>query len=185
LAGVVVLVSALITIAFNKEVPSPLVKCILFLLAQVIACIGLRQTVGRAFTVYLIASYLRIFVEPKTAGLKWQSRLKIFREGKPDILKFRHYEFELSAYLLLIIFSFFLAAGHFIYEFWGSHIIYLLIVIMITVVVLIVTVCFLCKLLKSYKSYISYSGKVFEPTWKEVEQGEQGQYKGGMSGGDR
>lgn len=41
LGGVVLLVSVLMTIGFGGGVPSLLVKSILFLLAQVIACIGL------------------------------------------------------------------------------------------------------------------------------------------------
>ena len=75
LAGVVILVSALMTIAFGVAV-SLLVKGILFLLVQVIVCIGLWQTVHRAYTSLTIAAYLRTFVEPKTARLKWENEVE-------------------------------------------------------------------------------------------------------------
>ncbi len=49
LAGIIIMVSALMTIAFGTAVSSLLVKGILFLLGQVIVCIGLWQTVHRAY----------------------------------------------------------------------------------------------------------------------------------------
>jgi hypothetical protein len=66
LVGVVILVSGLTTVAFGVAVSSLLVKGILFLLVQIIVCVGLWQTVQRAYTSLTIASYLRTFVEPKT-----------------------------------------------------------------------------------------------------------------------
>lgn len=68
LVGVILLVSGLTTIAFGVAVSSLLVKGILFLLVQVIVSTGLWQTVQRAYTSLTIASYLRTFIEPKTAG---------------------------------------------------------------------------------------------------------------------
>ena len=118
-AGVIFLVSALMTIAFNVAASSLLVKGLLFLLAQVIASVGLWQTVQRAYTSLTIASYLRTFVEPKTAELKWESRLKNFRRRAQA--RFRHlrlgeYFNYLLIYLLLIIVNFLLSAGYVIYE---------------------------------------------------------------------
>jgi hypothetical protein len=103
LGGVVLLVSALMTIAFGVAVSSLLVKGILFLLVQVIVCIGLWQTVHRAYTSLTIAAYLRTFVEPKTAGLKWESRLKNYRRRAQ--VTFHHLHFgEFFNYLLIYLF---------------------------------------------------------------------------------
>lgn len=78
LGGVVLLVTVLISVAFSESVPTPLLKAFLFFLAQIIASIGLWQTLERERSIFVIASYLRTFVEPKVPGLKWETRLEKF-----------------------------------------------------------------------------------------------------------
>jgi hypothetical protein len=119
LVGVILLVSGLTTIAFGVAVSSLLVKGILFLLVQVIVCIGLWQTVQRAYISLTIASYLRTFVEPKTTGLRWESRLKKYR--RRAMATFRHLRLGeffnyLLIYIFLIIVNFLFSAGYVIYE---------------------------------------------------------------------
>jgi len=175
LAGVVLLVSALTTIAFGGGVPSLLVKGILFLLAQVIACIGLWQTVQRTHTGFMIASYLRTFVEPKTAGLKWESRLKNFRRHIPTTsfsLRFgEFFIYQLLTYLFLIIVNFLLSAGYVIYELRLSPVLYLAIAIMVCVRAL--TVWFLWTSWRIIRGYRANSGETFDSIWQEVKDEEK------------
>jgi hypothetical protein len=170
-AGVLVLVSALMTVAFRVAVSNLLVKGLLFLLAQVIVCIGLWQTVQRAYISLRIASYLRTFIEPKTAGLKWENRLRNFR-GRAQ-LTFRHLrpgEFftYLLIYLCLIIVNFLLSAGYVIYQLRLSPFLTLAIVLIGCLGAL--TIWFLWTSLRILKRYTANSGEIFDTIWKEVKE---------------
>jgi len=175
--GVILLVSALMTIAFGVAVSSLLVKGLLFLLAQVIVCIGLWQTIQRAYTSLTIASYLRTFVEPKTAGLRWESRLKIFRRRAQITFHHLHlgefFNYQLI-YLFLIIVNFLLSAGYVIYELRLSPFLTLAIVLIVCVGAL--TIWFLWTSLRILKSYTENSGGTFDTIWKEVKgEGQDGE----------
>jgi len=173
--GVILLVSALMTIAFGVAVSSLLVKGLLFLLVQVIVCIGLWQTIQRAYTSLTIASYLRTFVEPKTVGLKWESRLQNFRNRAQ--ITFRHLrvgEFfnYLLIYLFLIIVNFLLSAGYVLYELRSSPFITLAGVLIVCVGAL--TIWFLWTSLRILKMYTADSGGAFDKIWKEMK--DEGQF---------
>jgi hypothetical protein len=175
LVGVVLLVSALTTIAFGVAVTSLLVKGILFLLVQVIVSIGLWQTVQRAYTSLTIASYLRTFVEPQIEGLKWESRLKKYRKHAQVIFphsRFGEFINYLLIYLLLIIVNFFFSAGYIIYEMRLSPFLNLAILLIICVGVL--TIWFIRTSLRILRRYSADSGEVFDMLWKEVKDEEKG-----------
>lgn len=172
--GVVILVSALMTMAFGAAVSNLLLKGILFLLAQVIVCIGLWQTVQRAYTSLTIASYLRTFVEPQTAGLKWESRLKIYRRHAQAT--FRHLRFGeffnyLLIYFFLILVNFLFSAGYVIYELRMSPFLHAAIVLIIGTGVL--TVWFLRTSFGILRKYSANSGEAFDTIWKKVKDEEK------------
>jgi hypothetical protein len=169
--GVILLVSALMTVAFGTAVSSLLLKGLLFLLSQVIVCIGLWQIVQRAYTSLTIASYLRTFIEPKTAGLKWERRLKNFRERAQ--LTFRHlrrgdFFNYLLIYLFLIIVNFLLGSGYVIYELRLSPFLSLATVLIICIGAL--TMWFLWISLRILKRYTANSGEAFDTIWEEVKE---------------
>ena len=174
LVGVILLVSGLTTIAFGVAVSSLLVKGILFLLVQVIVCIGLWQTVQRAYISLTIASYLRTFVEPKTTGLRWESRLKKYR--RRAMATFRHLRLGeffnyLLIYIFLIIVNFLFSAGYVIYEMRLSPILNVAIVLIGFVGVM--TIWFLWISLRILKRYSANSGEAFDTIWKEVKDEEK------------
>lgn len=173
LVGVVILVSGLTTVAFGVAVSSLLVKGILFLLVQIIVCVGLWQTVQRAYTSLTIASYLRTFVEPKTTGLRWESRLKQYR-GHTQV-RFRHLRFGeffnyLLIYLVLIIVNFLFSAGFVIYEMRFSAFLFLAIVLILCVGIF--TLWFIGTSLRLLTRYSENSGEAFDAVWNQVKDEE-------------
>jgi hypothetical protein len=74
---------AIMTIAFSEAVESSAMKGLLFFVVEVIAILAALQTASRSHSTFLIASYLRAFVEPKTTNLKWETRLQILRDFSP------------------------------------------------------------------------------------------------------
>ena len=173
-AGVILLVSAVMTIAFGVAVSSLLVKGLLFLLMQVIVCIGLWQTIQRAYTSLTIASYLRTFVEPKTAGLKWESRLENFRrraQGTFRHLRLGEFFNYLLIYLFLIIANFLLSVGYVIYELRFSR--FLILSIVLVVGVGAITLWFLWTSLRILRMYTANSGGTFDAIWEDVKYEEQ------------
>lgn len=179
LVGVILLVSGLTTIAFGVAVSSFLVKGILFLLVQVIVCIGLWQTVQRAYISLTIASYLRTFVEPNTAGLKWESRLKKYRIYSTAIfphLRFGEFLNYLLIYIFLIIANFLFSAGYVLYEMRLSPFLNLAIALILSVGLL--TIWILWISLRILKKYSANSGEIFDTLWKEVKDEEENHNNG-------
>lgn len=174
LVGVILLVSGLTTIAFGVAVSSLLVKGMLFLLVQVIVCIGLWQTVQRAYISLTIASYLRTFVEPKTAGLRWEGRLKKYRRHTTATfhhLRFGEFLNYLLIYITLIIVNFLFSAGYIMYEMRLSP--FLNFAIVLIGFVGVMTLWFLWVSLRILKRYSANSGEVFDTLWKEVKDEEK------------
>jgi len=169
LVGVILLVSGLTTIAFGVAVSSLLVKGILFLLVQVIVCIGLWQTVQRAYISLTIASYLRTFVEPNTAELKWESRLKKYRRHSTATfphLRFGEFLNYLLIYIFLILANFLFSTGYIFYQMRLSPFLNLVVALILAVGVL--TIWFLWISLRILKRYSANSGEIFDNFWKEV-----------------
>jgi hypothetical protein len=73
--GVFLVVSALMGFALTREGVDNLTKGSLFIVAGLAAIYGLFQTTWRVKNTRIIASYLRVYVEPKTAYLRWETRL--------------------------------------------------------------------------------------------------------------
>jgi hypothetical protein len=120
LGGVVVVASALMSVAFGINVQNLLIKGLLFFFAEIIAIIGLGQTIDRERSTFIIASYLRTFIEPNTTGIKWESRLREFRtrshakSALPSYGEFINY--QRFTYLFLIAINFLSSAGCVLYE---------------------------------------------------------------------
>jgi hypothetical protein len=175
LGGIVLLTTALISVAFSTSIQSLLVKGILFFLAQLIACIGLWQTVHRGYSTFMIASYLRTFVEPKTTGLKWESRLKRFRNRINVIVPLRSYgelaNYQVFTYIFLIAISFGIGAFFVISEFPSPPLLYWGIAFIIFAALL--TLGFLRAAFKVLAKYAANSGEAFDSIWMAVRDEEK------------
>ena len=86
LVGTLALTAAAISFASSEVITNALMKVGLFFAGGGIATIGLWQTIDLCRGTFLIAAYLRIFIEPKTQHLRWETRL----------YKFRQYSFSLG-----------------------------------------------------------------------------------------
>jgi hypothetical protein len=73
--GVFLIVSALMGFALTREGVDNLIKGSLFIVAGIAAIYGLFQTTWRVKNTRIIASYLRVHVEPHTSYLRWETRL--------------------------------------------------------------------------------------------------------------
>lgn len=73
--GVFLVVSALMGFALTREGVDNFIKGSLFIVAALAAIYGLLQTTWRVKSTRIIASYLRVYIEPQTTYLRWETRL--------------------------------------------------------------------------------------------------------------
>ena len=144
-------------VTFGITTQSLLIKGIMFLFAMLIGLIGLDQTIARERNTFIIASYLRTFIEPNTTGIKWEGRLQKFRERShtksviPRSEKFVN--FLWFTYPSLIIINFLFFAVFVLSEFWTYSRIY---VAGTVAVVLCVAVYMLWRLHRSWLTTQKY-----------------------------
>lgn len=169
LGGIVLLAGALMSVAFSEAVTDLWVKGFLFFLVQLIACIGVWQTIDRGRSTYVIASYLRIFVEPKVKDPQWETRLHEFRKRSAKIDTSQKYgefiNYQMLTYLFLIIINFFLGAVHVIIEFP-----------LLAIFVagnLVVTVWFLRTAWRRLMKYTVDYETAFDGVWREIRDGDK------------
>jgi len=112
-AGILTLGAALMAIAFSEIITNLAAKGFLLLvLIPLIAAIGMWQTLDRSRSTYVIASYLRIFIEPLLKNVRWETRLHEFRKHSKGINpssqlgEFTNY--QLLTYLFLLLINFIL-----------------------------------------------------------------------------
>lgn len=175
--GVIALLSALMSVTFGIHVQSLLIKGFLFLFAMIIGFIGLDQTIDRERSTFIIASYLRMFIEPNTTGIKWEGRLKEFRarsHAKSVIPSFGEFINYLSfTYSILIIINFLLFAACVLYEFSTYPCIY---IAGATAAVLCAAVLTLWCLYRSWlktRKYTVDHAIYFDPIWQEIRDEEK------------
>jgi hypothetical protein len=166
LGGIALLAGILMSAAFRNEVPNLWVKGFLFFLVQLIACIGVWQTVDRGRSTYVIASYLRIFVEPQVKDPQWETRLHEFRKRSVKIDTLQKYgdfiNYQMLTYLFLIIINFLLGVAHAINE---------LPLLAIFVTGNLPIVWFLITAQKRLMKYTVDYETAFDGIWKEIRDG--------------
>ena len=80
LAATLAIVGVLMGLAFSERVSNDAIRGVMFFLAAIIILINTLQILDRERATYVIASYIRVFIESKLSDLRWESRLKEFRE---------------------------------------------------------------------------------------------------------
>lgn len=83
---ILLLSSALMGFAFSQQLSNG-GKSALFFLVEVVALIGLYQNTEIIKSTYIIASYIRTFIEPQTSEIKWETRLLQFFKESSDYKK--------------------------------------------------------------------------------------------------
>lgn len=113
MAFVLTAVGATLAIVFSGEQMEPPIKAILLLLAAFIALVGMNLETERVYVMYIIGSYIKIFIEPQSRCLRWETRLTLFRD---KTLKQGHMNYGISqkwVYYVVIIVSTSMALYHF------------------------------------------------------------------------
>jgi hypothetical protein len=111
--GTVLLAGTIITIASSLDITLTL-RGIFIFLVWLITAISLHQAIDRGRSSFVIASYLRLFVEDKLEGVKWETRLAHFRSisrrhGYNSILTG-----QLWTYNLILLVTFVVGSWYFI-----------------------------------------------------------------------
>lgn len=82
LGATVLLTSTIVTVTFSAAIPSYTLKGIVCFVAWLITLIGIVQIIDRVQTTIIIASYLRIILEPQLMNIRWETNHSKFRESK-------------------------------------------------------------------------------------------------------
>jgi hypothetical protein len=172
LGAALLLISALLSVAFSQYVSNRFLQFLLYFLVQAIACLGLRQTLERERGTFVIASYLRTFIEPELPGLKWETRLEKFRSRSQKTTRHTFYiNYRLFTYPFLILLSFLLIAAH-LYYYLQPTIIPTTAAIAVVVLDFVVMVCFVIGEWKFLNEVTINHAKSFDPLWLEIKQEE-------------
>lgn len=97
-----------------------LVKTTLFIFMEIFAFIGLAQLIDRFAWTFVITSYIKTFIEPQTRNIKWETRLKIYREDDKKALKGKEpgfFIYQRLTFFIIIITDYFAASTYF----WHSN----------------------------------------------------------------
>ncbi len=175
LGAVVLLVTVLISVAFSESVPNPLLKAFLFFLAQIIAIVGLWQTLERERSIFVTASYLRTLIEPKVTGLKWETRLEKFRIHSQKTSGILYYiDYQLFTYPFLIAINYLFSIGHFmygIYNLFSFPVTYIAIVL--ALIDGLLTWWFVRKTWRLLEINTIHHAEIFDPVWLNIKRDEE------------
>jgi hypothetical protein len=160
LGGIVSITVLLMGYALTSDQLTENMRPALFIIAEGIAFLGLFQTIYRLRGTYGIASYLRVFIEPYTTHLKWESRLRYFRvnEGR---FRVNH---NLSTYQILIVVNALLAVVYLLTPMASDT------AQAASITIAIVTGLLLALAFKLNRDFTSKSGYQFDPRWRKADE---------------
>lgn len=170
LSTTLTIVGVLMGFAFSQQIPEPLIKGLIFFLAEIITAFVILQTLDRERSTFLIASYLHVFTEKKFQYLKWETRLARFREkaqkdGFGDFIGN-----QLLIYVLIISINFFLGTYYVIQSTQQQS--YFILIVIVLIVAFSISLSFIIEGWKRYKRYVINYKKTFENKWDEVREEE-------------
>lgn len=82
LGATLLFVTALVGLAFSEQVDTARERAGIFLAAETLTASALLQSIDRGRSTNTMASYLRVFVEPRLTHAKWETRLLQFRQKR-------------------------------------------------------------------------------------------------------
>lgn len=107
LAAILLLIGAITGYAFSDKVTPTIPITAFFAASIIISFIGLKQNSERIRGTFIIASYLRIFMEGHTKHLRWETRLQKFRDNEP-YYSYTRYSAYLNSYVVIALLNSFL-----------------------------------------------------------------------------
>ena len=172
LGATIVLVTAIFGIAFNPAMLSAKGKGFLFAVANAVTIIGMFQGIDRQRTTFLIASYMRYYLEPQTSHIKWETKLMGFRRLSPRKSGYgATLGYELITYFVLILASLILGIFFTWLDYFGSP--EFLGYSFFWVIVLVFSAWLLNRARVNQKEFVIGSPTSFDPIWKRVDEEEE------------
>jgi hypothetical protein len=165
----IALAGAATTVAFSEAITADLAKALLFLMGEVISFIGLWQTIDRSRTTFVLASYIRTFIEPRTGTLKYETRLHRFRSHQPRVGYRNILGYQVTTYGAIILFNYLLSAA-FIYTGLQSPFLTYSVIGLVT----IVTLGALVKAIQNLFRFVYNHVQTIQPVWQTVKDEELG-----------
>lgn len=111
LAGVLVITTALMSLAFSDKISPNELKSTLFFMTEIVGFIGLLQNTDRVKSTIIIASYIKNFIEP-IINVKWETRLHRFRSLRPKDMSMNMMTQQRLVYMVIIFANFALWSYH-------------------------------------------------------------------------
>ena len=146
-----------------------------FYTSIVIAFIGVIHSIDRVRGSFVIAAYLARFIEPKTPNIKWETRLKLFRDKSSSYGHHRLMSLNLS-YVVIAWLNWFLGTGYLLREIQQNHTLhseFVLWLIRIGIILTGLATVGLTWFAKSqHNKYITNYIKTYDDIWKKVEDSE-------------
>lgn len=170
LTFIILLTSALMGFAFSQQVVDNSMKAALFLLVQIFAFIGLTQNADRMKSTYILGSYIKTFIEPKTTNIRWETRLFQFRSVPKRYDSVNLSILQSVVYGIIILTNFFLCSYYFAQAY--NTIIPPVVVTGVMVIGLMITILLL---LLYYRNYILLNRKhtsTFDAVWRKIKEDE-------------
>lgn len=173
LGGVVVLTGAVIGFAASTTSGNLLMKAILFFVTEGITLIGLFQVIDRGRSTFMLADYLRTFVEPEMQGMKWETRLHTFRT-KQRRLGYGHFiSYQGLIYGFLAFIHFCLSSWYLVKRFPGQLFGRASIADAIAIIILfVITACLLGYAWCFHRKVVTCHTKNTEKVWVEIKRAE-------------
>lgn len=115
-SSIIVMTGLLVNVAFANRQFIPHVW-LLFVAAEFVSFIGLQLNTGRLTNTHIIAAYIKIFIEPHTKYIQWETRLSRFRKREKAFYRKGIIIHQLWLYSVIIFSNFFLASYFFFQEY--------------------------------------------------------------------
>lgn len=174
----VLLVTAAMGFGLHSATPQPF-RTMVFLAAICMLFMSMLQTIERMRGTFLIASYMRTFLEQKTEHIKWETRLKKFRELSPG---YGHKRFNtfLWIYVLIAVSNLFLIIIYTVIicnqpnkEFTHLPVIIFpitsqFIAIIILIISLVAIFLMVRTAIKLHTKYVEKNAETFDHIWEQV-----------------
>jgi drug/metabolite transporter (DMT)-like permease len=176
LGATIVLVTAIFGVIFSQAVFDAKGKGFLFAVADAVAIIGMFQGVDRQRSTFLIASYLRHFIEPHMSHVRWETRLLRFRQLSSRKSGYgATLGYELITYFVLVIACLVLGIVFTWFDYFGNP--EFVSSMLFWVVVLIVSAWFIYRAWVNQNECVIGHYKTFDPVWDKIEDEEKGKSK--------
>lgn len=172
LGAILVLIGTAFTVAFSGLIDEPIVRGVILVSTAAIALVGMSQGIDRARGSFLIASYLRIFVEPELPALRWETRLAIYRKRTPRVGFGKFINYQMWVYTTVTIICLTLATFTIVGD-SSQTIIPLYVRVIFLVSAFGVTIWVTYRSWERFYQFVLHYPETFDPIWRAIRKEEK------------